>query len=423
MGGLNGQKFQMAYARRRAGGGARPCYRSPLGAGDAMFKVETSDVLVVDDEDIVRAFLARVVERAGLTAVPAANLAEARPLLGARRFLAAFIDKNLPDGSGIDLIAELHAQQQDVPVVMITAFLDAASAVAAMRAGATDVLSKPFEFRTIRERLEGLLDRARFEAERSRLDALLLHTDRLATLGTLAAGVAHELSSPLAAALSNFEYLASELKRLRGVLGDTEGEALDRCLEAAADGRDAANRMRTIASDLKLYARREFGTPTAVDLAEVVKQAVTLAVHATRNRLAVTVDAVPATPRVMGWATRFEQVVVNLLVNAAQAIPAARRDGRVHVSLGPAADGWTALVVADNGPGVASEMVPRLFKPFFTTKPAGQGTGLGLSVVADIVEAAGGRITYEPTPGGGATFRVLLPPATVAQPPPATPAG
>jgi signal transduction histidine kinase len=377
-----------------------------------MVEVDTTDVLIVDDEATVRTFLARVVERSGLTAVHAANVAEARALIGTRRFLTALIDKNLPDGSGIDVMAELHAAQKDVPVVMITAFLDATSAVAAMRAGATDVLSKPFEFRTIRERLEGLLDRARFEAERVRLDALLLHTDRLATLGTLAAGVAHELSSPLAAAMSNFEYLAGELRRLRPLLNDAHADALERCLEAAVDGGEAAQRMRTIAADLKVYARRELGAPSSVDLSDVVKQAVTLAVHATRNRIAVTVDAAPGTPRVTGWPTRFEQVVVNLLVNAAQAIPPARHDGWVKVTLGAAADGWALLQVADNGPGVPPEAQHRLFKPFFTTKPAGQGTGLGLSVVSDIVKAAGGRIDHEATPGGGATFRVLLPPAT-----------
>lgn len=365
-------------------------------------------VLIVDDESTVRTFLARVVERAGLPVAQAASAAEARTLLDGRRYLSALIDKNLPDGSGIDLMAELHTTQPHVPVVMITAFLDAASAVAAMRAGAVDVLSKPFEFRTIRERLEGLLERARLETERRRLDALLVHADRLATLGTLAAGVAHELASPLAAALANFDYLSSELTRLPA-RDPSVADVVARCLEAASEGREAAQRMRTISADLKLYARRELGAPTAVDLAAVVERAVTLAAHATRNRITVTVDA-GAAPKVSGWPTRFEQVVVNLLVNAAQAIPVAQKDARVHVTLGVASDGWVQLQVADNGPGVPAEARTRLFTPFFTTKPEGQGTGLGLSVVADIVRAAGGRIDYEPTPGGGATFRVLLPP-------------
>lgn len=367
-------------------------------------------VLIVDDESTVRTFLARVVERAGLPVAQAASAAEARTLLDGRRYLAALIDKNLPDGSGIDVMAELHTTQPHVPVVMITAFLDATSAVAAMRAGAVDVLSKPFEFRTIRERLDGLLDRARLEAERRRLDVLLAHADRLATLGTLAAGVAHELASPLAAALANFDYLSSELSRLHALGDPGLSPALARCLEAASEGREAAQRMRTISADLKLYARRELGAATPVDLATVVQRAVTLAVHATRNRIAVTVDA-GAAPKVSGWPTRFEQVVVNLLVNAAQAIPVAQKDARVHVTLGAASDGWALLQVADNGPGVPPEARARLFTPFFTTKPEGQGTGLGLSVVADIVRAAGGRIDHEPTPGGGATFRVLLPPA------------
>lgn len=367
-------------------------------------------VLVVDDEPVIRAFLARVVERAGCPVAQAGSITEARALLDGRRFLAALIDKNLPDGSGIDLMAELHARQPQVPVVMVTAFLDATSAVAAMRAGAVDVLSKPFEFRILRERLEGVLRRARLEAERLRLDTLLAHADRLATLGTLAAGVAHELASPLAATLASFEYLSSELTRLKSKVDPEVAGVIAQCLEAAADGREAARRLKAISADLKSYARRELGPPVPVDLAAVVQRAVALAAHATRHRIAVTVDAGSA-PKAFGWPTRFEQVVVNLLVNAAQAIPPAQQDARVHVSLSAAPDGWALLQVADNGPGVPPEVRARLFTPFFTTKPEGVGTGLGLSVVADIVRSAGGRIEYEPTPGGGATFRVVVPPA------------
>ncbi|MEW5737617.1 MAG: ATP-binding protein [Myxococcota bacterium] len=376
---------------------------------------ERDAVLVVDDEVAVCTFFTRVIERSGLSVVQAHAVREGRALVGQRRFLAAFIDKNLPDGSGIDLMAALRVAQPGVPVVMITAFLDAASAVAAMRAGATDVLSKPFEFRTIRERLEGLLARARLEAERLRLDALLSHADRLATLGTLAAGVAHELNSPLAAALSNFEYLSSELVRLRPQLEGRAAERVDRCIDAAAEGREATQRMRTIAGDLRVYARRELGPPSLVDLSGVVTHAVALAQHATRGRVTVEVD-LGAAPRVSGWPTRFEQVVVNLLVNAAQAIPLEQKDGRVRVSLSEASDGWAVLRVSDNGPGVPEEMRSRLFKPFFTTKPAGQGTGLGLSVVADIVRAAGGRVEFEPGMAGGAVFRVVLPPAPLEPP-------
>lgn len=383
-------------------------------------EVGTKDILIVDDEPIIRVFLSRVVERRGLVAVLAGSLTEARALLqGRAHFLAALIDKNLPDGSGIDLMAELHEAAPKTPVVMITAFLDAASAVAAMRAGATDVLSKPFEFRTIRDRLETLLDRARLEAERAHLDAMVAHTDRLATLGTLAAGVSHELNSPLAVVLSNSEFLAEELERLRAALPKPEWDAWDRCLDAAAEVREAAQRMRTIAGDLKQYARRELGAAGPVDLHAVVRHAVSMAAHATRSRVAVDVE-LHEVPAVTGWSTRFEQVVVNLLVNAAQAIPPARTDGHVKLTVAAASDGWASLVVADNGAGVPADMQSRLFKPFFTTKPAGQGTGLGLSVVADIVRAAGGRIDYEPTPGGGATFRVLLPPAADAVAPSTT---
>jgi C4-dicarboxylate-specific signal transduction histidine kinase len=375
--------------------------------------IGTDAVLIVDDDATVRTFLARVVERSGLVVEQAATVTEALERVERQRYLAAFIDKHLPDGSGIDVMAALHARQAEVPVVMVTAFLDAASAVAALRAGATDVLSKPFDFRSIRERIEGLLERARHEAERRRLDALLVHGDRLATLGTLSAAVAHELTSPLTVTLTSFDLLCGELARLTEALGETHAAALARCLELATEGREASHRMRAIAADLRRYVRRDAEAPVPVDLEGVIARAVALASHATRNRVSVTIDVQPGAPRVSGQPMRFEQVVVNLLVNAAQAIPPAQRDGAVRVSLGATDDGWARLQVADNGPGVAPHVQARLFSPFVTTKPEGQGTGLGLSVVADIVRAAGGRIEHRPTPGGGATFCVLLPPAPV----------
>lgn len=364
-------------------------------------------MLVVDDEPTVRTFLARVIERSNLEVVQASCVSEALALVATRGFLIALVDKNLPDGSGIEVMEALHQRDAQVPVVMMTAFLDAGSAVAAMRAGAVDVLSKPFEFRALRERLEGLLERARARAERQRLDALLFHADRLATLGTLAASVAHEFSTPLAVVLANLDFL---LETLRG--RDDVGALVD----AATDAREAARRMRTIAGDLKGYGRRELGDARAVDLPTVVARAVALAEHATRNRLTVTVEVQP-TPPVQGWATRFEQVLVNLLVNAAQAMPPERQDGVARVTLGATGEGWASLEVADNGPGVPEALRVRLFTPFFTTRGDSGGTGLGLSVVADIVRAVGGRVECLTTPGGGATFRVLLPPMPTTQAP------
>jgi two-component system response regulator PilR (NtrC family) len=159
------------------------------------------DVLVLDDEAVARSLLSRIVERCGLVAVQASTLAEARALL-ARPFLCALIDKNLPDGSGITFMEELHARAPGVPKVLVTAFLDAAAATAAVRAGAVDLLAKPPEVAAVK----ALLERARAEAAKAdALAALLAELDRarlqLAALGPAAAGVLDTLDAARDAAV------------------------------------------------------------------------------------------------------------------------------------------------------------------------------------------------------------------------------
>jgi DNA-binding NtrC family response regulator len=163
------------------------------------------DVLVLDDEAVARSLLSRIVERCGLVAVQASTLAEARALL-ARSFLCALIDKNLPDGSGITFMEELHARAPGVPKVLVTAFLDAAAATAAVRAGAVDLLAKPPEVAAVKALLDRVLERARAEvAKADALAALLAELDRarlqLAALGPAAAGVLATLDAARDAAL------------------------------------------------------------------------------------------------------------------------------------------------------------------------------------------------------------------------------
>lgn len=150
------------------------------------------DVLVLDDEVVARSLLARIVERCGLVPVQAGTLAEARALL-ARPFLCALIDKNLPDGSGVAFMEELHARAPGVPKVLVTAFLDVAAATAAVRAGAVDLLAKPPEVASVKALLDRMLERARADAAKAAaLTALLQDLDRarlqLAGLGAPAAG-------------------------------------------------------------------------------------------------------------------------------------------------------------------------------------------------------------------------------------------
>jgi PAS domain S-box-containing protein len=242
---------------------------------------------------------------------------------------------------------------------------------------------------------------ARDIGDRKRLEAQLVLTARLASVGTLAGGVAHEVNNPLAFILSNLEYA---LAALRKGGGDPE---LIRALE---DARDGGQRIRDIVQGLQSFARRSDVQET-LDLREVVEATVNMARNELRHHAHLVLDVRPA-PRVRASAHGLGQAFLNLLVNAAQAIPeghATENEVRVRILTG--ADGRAVVEISDTGVGIAPEILPRIFDPFFTTRPIGAGAGLGLSMCHGIVADAGGEISVDSTPGKGTTFRVSLPPA------------
>jgi PAS domain S-box-containing protein len=254
-------------------------------------------------------------------------------------------------------------------------------------------------------------------SEKKRLEAQLLLADRMASVGTLAAGVAHEINNPLAFILSNLEFLAEELRRTSP---DPE------MLRALDDAMDGAARVREIVRDLKTFSRPVDEVREAVDVRAVLRSAIGLASNEIRHRAQLVVEPGDV-PRVAASEYRLGQVFLNLLVNAAQAIPeghAAEHVVRAATSTGP--DGRAVVEISDTGAGIPPEILPRIFDPFFTTKPVGVGTGLGLSICHGIVTQLGGDISVESAPGKGSTFRVVLPGAAAAsaaaaspRPPPA----
>ncbi|HET8540214.1 MAG TPA: PAS domain S-box protein [Anaeromyxobacter sp.] len=239
-------------------------------------------------------------------------------------------------------------------------------------------------------------------SEKRRLEAQLLLADRMASVGTLAAGVAHEINNPLSFILSNLDFAVDELRR---------SGADPEVLRALGDARDGGARVREIVRDLKTFARPGDDVREALDVRAVLQSAVGLASNEIRHRAQLVVEPGDV-PRVAASEHRLAQVLVNLLINAAQAIPEGRaQDNVVRAATSTAPDGRAVVEISDTGVGIAPELLPRIFDPFFTTKPPGVGTGLGLSVCHGIVTQLGGEISVESTPGRGSTFRVALPPA------------
>jgi PAS domain S-box-containing protein len=228
---------------------------------------------------------------------------------------------------------------------------------------------------------------------------------RLASVGTLAAGMAHEINNPLTFVAAN---LAFALDRVGTLRGDPRGEEVARALEDAEEG---TRRVARVVRDLKASSRVGADERRAIDLKAEIETALKLAQHELRHRAALEVG-LGDVPPVEAAEFQLGQVFLNLLVNAAQAVGDGDAAGQtVRVTCHTAPDGWAVVEVADSGPGIPEAVRARIFEPFFTTKPVGQGTGLGLSVCHGIVTGLGGRIEVESTPGKGSVFRVLLPPA------------
>jgi PAS domain S-box-containing protein len=253
-------------------------------------------------------------------------------------------------------------------------------------------------------------DRLEFQPQR-------LERDRMAALGTLAAGVAHEINNPLTYLLVNLEHV---LRRLRAAgasddpiaaLANSSGTgalpALVQSLQQAVDG---ANRVRQIVRDLLTFSQSNIEQRGMTDVRGIVESAVQMAWHEIRHRARL-VKRLAEVPPVDANEGRLGQVFLNLLINAAQAIPEGHADQHeIRVLTRTDERGQAVIEVGDTGMGIAPQDLPRIFDPFFTTK-AESGTGLGLAISHGTVRGMGGDIQVTSAPGEGTTFRVTLPPA------------
>jgi two-component system, NtrC family, sensor kinase len=270
------------------------------------------------------------------------------------------------------------------------------------------------------ERAQVLAAQARLALENERLLQHVASSDRLVSLGQLAASIAHEIRTPLTYVLENAGYIAEHLPRFAPPESEQptrETVTFTQMRRASQDAVDGANRMRDIIRDIGALASADESTQLAFDLKEAVRASLRMAEAELRGRATVTLRLDGET-QVIGSVGRMSQVFVNLLVNAVQAIGTERsREGRILVVV--RREGSRVIAeVSDNGPGIPPAMLNRVFEPFFTTKPAGQGTGLGLFLCRNIVRRHGGELRVRSTPQHGTTFVVDLPadPTQVSRP-------
>jgi PAS domain S-box-containing protein len=275
----------------------------------------------------------------------------------------------------------------------------------------------------------GNLAMIRDVTEQRKLQSQLMVSDRMASVGTLAAGVAHEINNPLAAVIANLDFLAESLGQAAARASSApcpkadEAFLLEELRVPLAEAREAAQQVRFIVRDLKILSRSPATERTGpVDVKAVLESSLRMAWNEIRHR-AQLVKEYGLVPRVEVNQARLGQVFLNLIVNAAQALPEGRADhNEIRVST-RLEGGRVVIEVSDTGPGIPPEIIGRIFDAFFTTKAVGVGTGLGLAISQRIVTDMGGELTVESKLGKGTIFRVALPAAHHEESPAAAPQG
>lgn len=376
-------------------------------------------VLVVDDAEDIRSLFGEALRKLGYQVVLASSGPEALDLLDAS-IDAVLLDVMMPGADGYATCRAMKEQlgEHFVPIALLTALDDTQAVERGALAGADEYLTKPISIVALELRLRSLLA-LKFSAEagaRRRDEALrqlelarreLLEVERLATLGTFAAGVGHELNNVASVLSLNLGFLSEELASQQPLTEDT-------LTTIRAATQHVVGHARAL---LALGAPPRPGAATkGCEAGAAVRGALGLLRGAGRLKHLEVVEALPGAGCAVPLSRmQVEQVVINLVGNAADALEEAG-GGRITVRLAQEGDGGVALEVEDNGPGMTPEVRAQLFQPFFTTKPPGRGTGLGLRVVRELATSAGGEVNVRSERGRGTAVLVTLPAPKVSQP-------
>ena len=403
-------------------------------------------ILVVDDASVTLLLLTRILEAEGFQVHSTASGELALASVEAMLPELILLDINMPGMDGFEVCRRLKAEPRtaDVPVIFLSADNETAAQLEGFLCGALDFVTKPFESEILlmRVRTHMELHRLRRQAKervaelertqvllqaemsaRNKLQAQLLNQDKMASIGQLASGVAHEINNPLGFISSNLGTLEKYVVRIREyleILDRNCGEALSRVaaerlrlkidyifedsrqlLEESLDG---VTRVKEIVQNLRSFSRVDQPVLSQADINQCLESAINITWNDI-NQAAEVVRELGELPAINCYPQQINQVFLNLLRNATQAL--ARRGA---ITVRSWCDENNVFVsVADTGRGIPHEQLTRIFDPFFTTREIGKGTGLGLSISYDIIARHGGEITVDSQVGHGATFTIRLP--------------
>jgi two-component system NtrC family sensor kinase len=371
--------------------------------------MEGMRLLLVDDEEEFRRTIAKRMKLRGIVSEQSASGEECLSVLEKKAMDVVVLDVKMPGMSGIEALHHIKKKYPKIEVILLTGHATTQDGVEGIKAGAFDYLSKPIELDHLLEKIKHAYDKIRREEEklreaefRKKMEQQMIATERLASLGTLAAGVAHEINNPLAIIKESAGWIKQILKK-EELAEIPRRHDLDMALNKIEKGVERAKR---ITLQLLGFARKSDSVLAEVNLKQLADEAVQLVKREAADKGIEIVQEMDI-PENTIWSDPYQlrQVMLNLLTNA---IHATGSGGNITIRLEPIAEA-VALTVQDTGQGIPKENLERIFEPFFSTKPPGEGTGLGLFVARGIVEKLGGKIEVESQLGRGTSFCIRLP--------------
>ena len=398
-------------------------------------KQERQTILIVDDVPANIGVLVEFLEEQEFRVLVARDGEEALERCHLVQPDLILLDVMMPGIDGLETCRRLkqHSDTVQIPVIFMTALTDSDNVVAAFEAGGVDYVTKPIRIMEVLARIHTHLSLCGMHKQLSAQNRLLqeandrlVQSEKLASIGQLAAGVAHEINNPIGFVSSNLGSLQAYVTTLFGVIDDYEQAAgaapavaarVAELKEAAevdylredflalmGESREGLQRVKDIVQSLKDFSHVDSAGTVFADLHRGLNSTLNI-VNSEIKLKAEVVKEFGDIPHVQCVASQINQVFMNLLVNAAHAIAAS---GRITIRTGQAGD-WVWVEIEDTGSGMSADTMQRIFEPFFTTKPIGTGTGLGLSVSYGIVKRHGGRIEVHSELGKGTRFTVHLP--------------
>jgi signal transduction histidine kinase len=394
------------------------CHRQSAGISEGDVS-KPLRALIVEDSEQDAALLVRELRRGGydLSFERVETPDTMQAALDKNSWDVVLSDYSMPRFSAPAALALVRGLDIDLPFIIISGTIGEETAVTSLRAGAHDFLVKGSLARLL-PAIEREMGEAALRREKKKMQEQLLISDRMATVGLLAAGVAHEINNPLAILVSNLELLSQQVgepttDKARDGPQESVASRLASLAEPLRDAREAAERVRLIARDLKVLSRSSDAVShNPVDIRGVLESAIRMASNEVRHRARLTREYADVPP-VNGNESRLGQVFLNLIVNAAHAIPEGHvENNEIKFVIRMEARGRVAVEIHDSGAGIPDDALPHIFDSFFTTKAATTGTGLGLAICRRIIAEHDGEISVQSQVGVGSVFRTLLPVAS-----------